>query len=509
MNRLKGLGILMVITILVITGFQVFWLRQNYNRERKTLETRAGITFRETVYGLEAFKLKLDRVLHDSLILSKIDMKGEDPERFNVPVAPGDKVVRMVNILREKVKDSTKSTSLPKSNVFIEVDESANVTLKRGDTTRGALEWNQPGNRIVKFLSGIDSLQDSLKVKEISLATNRAFEQEKLDVGFRVMRMDSVLSQFPTPDDAVTIGFTHPVSFRLKLENTFPYLLKRLSSPILFSVLLIGFTIFSFVLLYRSLLEQKRLTELKNDFISNITHELNTPIATVTVAIEALRSFGMINNPAKTKEYLDISASELSRLSLLVNKVLKLSLFEKKEVKLDKEDFDLKSLVSEVISIMKLQFEKYDAKVSLQSDGDNFVINADRFHMTSVIYNLLDNALKYSKEKPVIEVLIKSQTSHIDLIIRDNGIGIPSQYAEKIFDKFFRVPQGDVHNIKGYGLGLSYVNNIIRRHHGFITVKSELNKGSSFTVKIPYRENPVIRFDDKRRISKEKDMLWP
>jgi len=194
---------------------------------------------------------------------------------------------------------------------------------------------------------------------------------------------------------------------------------------------------------------------------------------------------------------------------LLVNKVLKLSLFEKKEVKLDKEDFDLKSLVSEVISVMKLQFEKYDAKVSLHSDGDNFVINADRFHMTSVIYNLLDNALKYSKEKPVIEVLIKSQTAHIDLIIQDNGIGIPSQYAEKIFDKFFRVPQGDVHNIKGYGLGLSYVNNIIRRHHGFITVRSELNKGSTFTVKIPYRENPVMRFDDKRRISKEKDMLWP
>jgi two-component system phosphate regulon sensor histidine kinase PhoR len=156
-----------------------------------------------------------------------------------------------------------------------------------------------------------------------------------------------------------------------------------------------------------------------------------------------------------------------------------------------------------------LQFEKFGAEVSLHHDGENFMIDADRLHMTSVIYNLLDNALKYSKERPVIELFLASRPSHVELKIKDNGIGIPSQYSGKIFDKFFRVPHGDVHNIKGYGLGLSYVSNIVKRHHGFIELKSELGRGSTFTVNIPYTEQPEIRFDEHRKISKEKDLPWP
>jgi two-component system, OmpR family, phosphate regulon sensor histidine kinase PhoR len=265
-------------------------------------------------------------------------------------------------------------------------------------------------------------------------------------------------------------------------------------------VLLIALTIASFLFIFKNLVTQQRLADIKNDFISNITHELKTPIATVNVAIEALRNFGGLYDPERTKEYLDISASELQRLSLLVDKVLKISMFEKKEITLEKEKFDLVKLSREVMDSMKLQFEQQNAVTALEISGENFIIQADKLHMTSVIYNLLDNALKYSKENPHISVYIFDRSQYVELRVSDNGIGIANEYRSKIFEQFFRVPGGDKHNIKGYGLGLSYVNHIIRRHQGFIEVESELGKGSTFTVKVPFEEAPVIYYDKNRRV---------
>ena len=124
--------------------------------------------------------------------------------------------------------------------------------------------------------------------------------------------------------------------------------------------------------------------------------------------------------------------------------------------------------------------------MNLLTEGNNFIVEADKLHITSVIYNLLDNALKYSKENPVIDVHLKSTREFLEFSVSDNGIGIPPAYKEKVFDKFFRVPTGDKHNIKGYGLGLSYVNEVVKRHHGNVAVESELGKGSTFTAKFPY-----------------------
>jgi two-component system phosphate regulon sensor histidine kinase PhoR len=157
---------------------------------------------------------------------------------------------------------------------------------------------------------------------------------------------------------------------------------------------------------------------------------------------------------------------------------------------------------------MKLQFEKHNATVSVKTEGNNFMIEADRLHITSVLYNLLDNALKYSSEVPVIEVkLSELPRDIIELNVTDNGIGIPKEFQRKIFDKFFRVPMGDRHNIKGYGLGLSYVSEIVRRHMGYIKVESEPGKGTTFTVKLPRKEADVIYIDDKRKIIKEEIKL--
>ena len=269
------------------------------------------------------------------------------------------------------------------------------------------------------------------------------------------------------PSNKVTIGFAHPVTYEMNISNSFSYLAKKLTMPILFSIFLVGVTILSFVLLYRNLMRQRRLTEIKNEFISNITHELKTPIATVGVAIEALRNFNAINDPQRTKEYLDISQNELQRLSLLVDKVLKLSMFEKKEIELRVEPINLKEVVEEVVSSMRLQIEKNNATVSVtQQGGAN--LQGDKLHLLSVVYNLLDNALKYGNRNTAIKIELKEKENNVELTMADNGIGISPEYKDKVFEKFFRVPAGDTHNSKGYGLGLSYVAHVVRKHNGKI-----------------------------------------
>ena len=230
--------------------------------------------------------------------------------------------------------------------------------------------------------------------------------------------------------------------------------------------------------------QQERLTALKNDFISNITHELKTPIATVSVAIEALQNFNALQKPELTKEYLDISKNELSRLSMLVDKVLKLSVFEQKEPELKKEIIDLASLVAQVLDSMRLQFEKLGVKIAFDTEGaDHTFVEADKTHLTSVIYNLLDNAIKYDGKN--VNIQFATDQNALKMSIKDDGCGIASEYQAKIFDKFFRVPKGDIHNVKGYGLGLSYVASIVKQHGGRIEVQSVLEKGSTFSVFLP------------------------
>jgi len=263
------------------------------------------------------------------------------------------------------------------------------------------------------------------------------------------------------------------------------HLLRKTLPQMLFAVLLFGCVAAAFALMFRSLRQQQRLTELKNDFVRNMTHELKTPISTVSVAIEALQNFDALSDPTRTREYLDISRLELNRLSLLVDKVLRMSLFEQGEPELKPEPLDLRQLVEEVLAAMKIQFEKCRAEVSFSAAGENFMLRGDRLHLTSVVYNLLDNALKYSPLKPDISVNLSQQSQQLALRVSDRGLGIPVEYRERIFEKFFRVPTGDVHDVKGHGLGLSYVAGVVRLHGGSIGVESREGEGASFEVKLP------------------------
>lgn len=489
MNKLRWLVLLMSITILGITGFLLYWLKQSYEREKKTLAIKVEDKFRQTMQHLQIAKFKLDMIPGDSShngpmkIYIKEDL-GDGKEAIKV-IAKGD-VLSRIDVIREKMKDSLRKAPDVKGGMMISMNKES--VMWQSDSNLHRYPLPPPGKEgrgdIFQVLYGVDSLQDSLKIHEINEAYSAAIKKQKLNIPFTISRLDSSQISFEPKFNEVTIGFAKPITYRLSLGNTFPYLLKQLSQPILFSILLLGITILSFVLLYRNILRQRRLAELKNEFISNITHELKTPIATVGVAIEALKNFNAMQDPQRTKEYLDISSNELQRLGLLVDKVLKLSMFEKKEIDLKIETVNLKNVVDEVVASLRLQLEKYHARVTVTTDGDSH-LQADMLHLQSVVFNLLDNALKYGKKEPAIDILIKEESEKVVLSITDNGIGIAPEYKDKVFDKFFRVPHGDTHNAKGYGLGLSYVAQVIQKHNGSIVVESQPDIGTKFIISLP------------------------
>ena len=489
----------MLMAILAIATFQVYWLKKNYSEEHKLLRLRTNLLFREAVNQSQVTKLKLDT-------------------NITIQINSRNDAANIMNAFRQRIqKDTIGSSGKIRSAVIISMDKEQTPvsfneqTVIHKDSLKKTIQYfNEKSDRgLIQILQGVDSLQDSVTVNDVKKRFTGYLQKEKINVPFSISRKQAI-----GPDDllipemenanAVTIGFYKPITFILDLQNAREYILKRLAMPISVSILLVGLTALSFLIMLRNLVKQRRLAELKNEFVSNITHELKTPIATVGVAIEALRNFNALNDPERTKEYLDISSSEIHRLGLLVDKVLKLSMFENKEITLQNESLDILALTQEVMASMKLQFEKKQAVIKLETKGTNFMIEADKLHITSVVYNLLDNALKYSKEIPRIDVVLATHAQHISLEISDKGIGIPKEYEGKIFEKFFRIPGGDQHNTKGYGLGLSYVNHIVQRHMGFIEVKSELGIGSTFIVNIPYKQADRIRFDKHRVIRREK-----
>ena len=462
---------LMLLTITGIVAFQVSWLRKNYAEEKKLFTVRTNLLFRETLFQLQASRLNLDSSWH-----------------MNLQDKPA--VMNLTKVLKEKVvRDSSGGVAPQKS--FIISMEHQEINGMHDSVNRLFFRGPESGNsNVFDFLMGIDSLMEPITIGEIAARYKLALTKEGINIPFRITASPAVRKQqdFLTSggnDNKAIIGFTKPVAYELNFDNQSLYIAKRVGPQALFSLALVGFTVLSFLSLYRNWQQQRKLTALKNDFISNITHELKTPIATLSVAVEALKNFNALQDPARTQEYLDISSNELQRLSLLVDKVLKLSLFEREEIELKNDHFDLRLLVEEVMASMRLQFEKYKASLTLDAQEADFHLRADKLHITSVIFNLLDNALKYSRQDPAIRIQLSAAEEKLILSVTDNGAGIPAAYKDRIFEKFFRVPTGDRHNVKGYGLGLSYVSYVLQRQGGEISVESQEGAGSRFTVKIP------------------------
>jgi two-component system phosphate regulon sensor histidine kinase PhoR len=283
--------------------------------------------------------------------------------------------------------------------------------------------------------------------------------------------------------------FSQPKFLSIFFPNQNKYLLRTMWLLLTISAMFILVIIFSFSFTLSTIIRQKKVSEIKNDFINNMTHELKTPISTISLACQALSDPDIKTREGIVDNYINVIADENKRLAMVVENVLRTAVMDKGELKLKIVDIDVNQVVDQVLHNMKIQLEQRGGQFITDLKAMHTMVQADKIHLTNVVFNLVDNALKYTEKIPVIKVGTRNESNGVVVYVEDNGIGISKENQKKIFDKLYRVPTGNIHNVKGFGLGLSYVKAIIDKHNGWIKVKSELNKGSRFEILIPHKYN--------------------
>lgn len=249
------------------------------------------------------------------------------------------------------------------------------------------------------------------------------------------------------------------------------------------AVLLLVILFFAYSLFV--ILKQKRLSEIQKDFINNMTHEFKTPISTIAVSTEVLKDPEIIHHPKRLLNYTTIIEKENTRLRHQVERVLQMAKFDKDEIGLKKEKVDVHQLIRDAIENTRLSLDERGGTIHCDLKAHHHVLDVDRLHFTNVLYNLIDNAIKYCGGPPDIVMTTTSSEKHLCIQVKDNGLGIARENHRKVFQKFFRVPTGNVHDVKGFGLGLHYVKSVVSAHKATITLDSDLGKGSIFSIRIP------------------------
>jgi two-component system, OmpR family, phosphate regulon sensor histidine kinase PhoR len=257
--------------------------------------------------------------------------------------------------------------------------------------------------------------------------------------------------------------------------------------PLALSILFSGIILFCFWYTIRVVFRQKQLSEMKTDFINNMTHEFKTPIATISLATDNILSPIILGTPDKIRRFVDIIKQENRRMNSQVERVLQMAQIDKKDFQLSLDDLNMHDLIYQAVSNFSLQVEKREGTLTTDLRAERPIIEGDATHIASVIHNLLDNANKYSPDQPHITVSTRDVSMGIEVTVTDRGQGISKEARKHIFDKFYRVSTGNIHDVKGFGLGLSYVKAIITAHKGLVDVKSEPSKGSSFILTFPTR----------------------
>ena len=257
-------------------------------------------------------------------------------------------------------------------------------------------------------------------------------------------------------------------------------------SAIVFTLLIMT----AFYLTVRTMLRQKKLSEIKNDFINNMTHEFKTPLATISLAVDALRNEKVVSDKEKMSYFSTIIKEENKRMNRQVETILKAALMDKQEVQLLLRPLHAHQVIKDVVENFTLQLEEKNGKAEVLLNAENDFIDADEVHFSNLIINLIDNAIKYSKEDqpPIIRITTQSTPKSIVIVIEDNGIGMNKETVKRVFEKFYRAHTGNLHNVKGFGLGLSYVKTMVEAHGGEIKVDSVLGKGSTFTMEFPLKK---------------------
>jgi signal transduction histidine kinase len=336
----------------------------------------------------------------------------------------------------------------------------------------------------VSFYIDLELQRNGLKMPFEFAIVNRSATIEYCTSGYEqnMKNEDNVYSQilFPkTKDSNITLNVVFPT----KSDYVFSSV-KFMLPSLAFILLLMALFVFTVILILR----QKKLSEIKNDFINNMTHEFKTPISSISLAAQMLDDPAVVKSPSLLKQASTVIKDETKRLRFQVEKVLQMSMFDRTSATMKLQEVDADSVIYSVVNTYNLKVEKFGGTLTANLNSDDPIVNVDEMHFTNVIFNLLDNAIKYRREDvaPVLTVSTSNpDDSHITIVVEDNGIGIKRDDLKKIFEKFYRVSTGNRHDVKGFGLGLAYVHKMITLFGGTIKAESEVGKGSKFIITLP------------------------
>ena len=493
-SKISTYHILTIVSLVALLSFLVYWNIQNYTSAKEdlvyNLEQELALSkakLKEVQYKVMFSIFVEEGHLDSSLLFQSGIVKPEllDFESIHISTSldKGDHLPSRLELNRVTISSDSNfgnlPSTVPKPMILRSSNDTVEMALSESITERFNIDSNLKDMVLINKTNPLQNeiTLDSLyrrRLNKVDLPTNFYFS-DKQDI-------PPSNHELLVESNSLEFGYRGLTAI---FKNYRLYIFKRILPPLVGSILLFGLLATSLILILRNWLAQQKMNQIKNEFISNMTHELKTPIATVGVAIEAMEHFGVNDNKEKRKEYLEICKKELTRLTTLTNKVIGLSFNDKSNIDFSFEELDIKELVVQALESMKIIFEQGHHQVNFESSADDFHINGDPLHLNNVLFNLLDNAAKYSKDQSRIDISLSSKKNEIELIIKDNGIGIDKNDQKKIFDRFYRVPNDDRHNIKGHGLGLHYVKNIINRHKGRISVESKINQGATFIINLP------------------------
>jgi len=475
-KRIRFIILIMTISIIGIISLQVLWVANSYKVKEVQLLKDINQSLENAVQ--EEYNIRFSSFAEfDFNDSSTMVISGTDtPDNANLDSILNNLLMDGNDFADGDYTIKIDATDLEKENKINQLPENLDFKLK--NVLKSILTAELDQESLIKE----ESLDSLFRLQLATRGVHGTYELEITKDTADYQELNSCIVS-----DIIPISLLKKKFVRAVFHSKYQLVLNKMINILIATFLLIIIAILSFIYMLRTILRQKKLSEIKNDFINNMTHELKTPIATVSTAIEAMLNFGAMQDKEKSENYLNISYKELQRLSGLIEKVLNVSRLERKNVELYIEELNAIEIFNDIT-------EKYytgttkDVKFNIENQVSIFKVNADRTHFTNVINNLIDNAIKYSDEYVEVDLNCDKRNGFNIITVKDNGWGISKENQKKIFDKFYRVPKGDLHNVKGFGLGLHYAYNIINQHGGTLEVKSALGKGCEFIIKLPTNE---------------------
>lgn len=480
-NKYKWIISIISMTIVTTIAVQCYWNYKNYKLNKQHFINQVQISLDN---ALESYYADLAERNH----MTFVDVDSHNTDSLSIST---DSI--SVKMLSLKHNDAFKNGY---SKITQILDSGRGYTLTNTDKlTEVRVFKGKKAADSIKLVQGIKSIYISIQRDSLNFEKFNPFLVEELKR--KQLQIPYALKHYTKSDTLITFNadiikpnfltttsnstfLKHNEVLELAYPNATKIILKQGLFGILLSFLLSFAIIASLIYLLKIIKSQKQLSEVKNDLISNITHEFKTPIATIGVALESIKDFNVLDDKQKTKKYINISNSQLSKLTVMVEKLLEIASLDSENLELNKDTLDINNLL--LLLVEKHQMQAQHKILIFSSLAENITANVDVFHFENALNNIIDNAIKYGGNE--IKVKLNKKNKHLELLIIDNGNTLTQSQATQIFEKFYRVPKGNTHDIKGFGIGLYYTKKIIEKHEGSISI--ELKDNTIFKIILPY-----------------------